>query len=1257
MKTTTSIFLAALAVECAFATAYTWTGGGTPNDDGSLNWSDGANWGVATAAFPGQTAAGKASTGDTVTFPVGVSTNVRINVSTTITTFTLSATNLVITSDGGRVLTLKGNLTPNAESSLTLDGASIVATASSTTLAKDASLRLLNGATLSLKAMRMNVNTTGYSATAYIGGRSILSIVDTGTCICLGGDAILILDDATLTCRGHVYVNDTSGTGGGRIVCMGAHPLMTVSGSNFRSENNASRTRGADFDFLVPAGGFPEAPIQHLSSSQAFLNGADKCTVPMRFNILPESPAIADGAAIDVPLVSSALAMTPSKMTLGDLYCGVIQMTLDNSKKSIRVHIANPSRKLSVVVEPAFAEGLQFPSSGFEELDAGTNITLSAVQVVTPYGTATPRGFRLYDVDANTGARSEVAGSPFLGATQVYTHTNNWREVRWLWDWTGQGDIFVSTLGDDTNDGHSWDSAKLTPGGALSAAADNSLILFGNGKFNVSSQISLARPLTMASLNGRDNTMFYGHFAARMVSMSHDSATMRGITLASDYAEGTYGGLTISKGTFVDGAIKNFYTGLSKTSGSAINMSGGLVTNCVLRNNYLKTSGGSNCGATIYMTGGKLLNCEVVGNSGSGGGTAARGGTINISGGTVRNCLVAQNNIPERTCGIYATGGTVENCTIVSNRCLSSTASGGLYVAGATFRNCIVYGNRNSNGICDHFLGTGYTFENCCCPDELPGTGNIVTPPEFVDELAGDYRLASGPCIDGGIGSDWMNGAVDLDGKARVIGDAVDIGCYEYSPSALVASIVPSVTYGVESATVDFSVAAKGTNTTGLVCSWAFEDGETFDIVDGTSNVVSHTYSSPGRYSVRLVVRNSAGEIADVVETGLISISPSVVYVAYNSGNPVFPYGSPETAAVHMEDAMDIAGDGVLVRVAAGTNIVPAKIIVLTSTRIVGEGPEKTFFTTAGGSHPVFSLGNPGAVLSSLTVYGSQLGGVFIRDGGTVTNCVIRDNSYNAGAGGAGIQMYNTATVVDSIIKNNYVHVSAGTTRRGGGIYADGSHCLIERCAVIGNSIGSGSAAKPGTGILISGAVVVRDCLVARNYNVTGDTGAYAAVAVASGSAVIENCTIVSNTVTAASGGVSGLYVDSTAAATIRNCIVTDNMTGHSISNIFASVGSKVYATYDHVLTDAPYAAKLNANITAGKHRGGGNFGADPRFRNVAIGDYRLRFNSPAVNAGSFREWMANSIDLDGKPRIYGKAVDIGCYEVQTSAASVLMVQ
>ena len=76
-----ALFVSAGAV---YATSYTWCGRGETNADGSLNWEDSANWlkdgtTALTAGYPGQTAAGAASTSDYAVFPANYEAYVRVN--------------------------------------------------------------------------------------------------------------------------------------------------------------------------------------------------------------------------------------------------------------------------------------------------------------------------------------------------------------------------------------------------------------------------------------------------------------------------------------------------------------------------------------------------------------------------------------------------------------------------------------------------------------------------------------------------------------------------------------------------------------------------------------------------------------------------------------------------------------------------------------------------------------------------------------------------------------------------------------------------------------------------------------------------------------------------------------------------------------------------------------------------------------------------------------------------------------------------
>jgi hypothetical protein len=349
----------------------------------------------------------------------------------------------------------------------------------------------------------------------------------------------------------------------------------------------------------------------------------------------------------------------------------------------------------------------------------------------------------------------------------------------------------------------------------------------------------------------------------------------------------------------------------------------------------------------------------------------------------------------------------------------------------------------------------------------------------------------------------------------------------------------------------------------------------------------------------------------------------AVLYVDVNSASPTPPYASWSSAAATIQDAVDaaVAGDQILVtngvyqtggRPGSG-RVVVDKAVAVQSVN----GPQFTIID-GGGTVRCVSLTDATSLIGFTITNGfagsSDVGGGVgfdtqpLTSGAVVSRCVIVGNSAGTGGGAAGLKsMGGPAFLFVGTLEHCTLSSNAAIHPFMPGPQPDGSgggaiNCKLHCCTLIGNS-----AVRDGGG---AASCILDNCLLRDN------SSAFAAGGGAAYSD-LNNCTLVRNTAPGPGGAFS---------CWLKNCLLYDNISPGGAANYAASYSMDYCCT-----TPAP-------------EMGLGHITNAPIFVAPATGNFRLRPNSPCVNAGH-NDYVASPVDLEGKERIVGGTVDMGAYE------------
>ena len=368
---------------------------------------------------------------------------------------------------------------------------------------------------------------------------------------------------------------------------------------------------------------------------------------------------------------------------------------------------------------------------------------------------------------------------------------------------------YVSLCGGHVPPFTNWIDAATNIQAAIDVASEGDTVLVTNGVYDsggvpalgsIFNRIAVTNAVRVCSVNGARFTVIRGQAAP-------------GGGCGSGAVRCAY----VANGSMLSGfTLTNGYTGTSASHYDRPQCSGGgvlcestndIVSECVISGNQACWFGGG-------CSRGLIDHCQIFSNY------AIYGG--GVEGNIAQNSLIYGNTA---AVGGGASGAELLNCTIVGN---SANWGGGFYYC--SLINCILYFNMADDypNWYPSIEGAVSMMVSCCTTPTPPWEGNITNDPQFVSALAGNHHLQSGsPCIDAGTNQAWMASADDLEGNSRIVGNAVDIGCYEMPSVAPQKTLILWNKLGSEYEVTHSEIGPNG-NIVGMINYLPAHDGNGF---------------------------------------------------------------------------------------------------------------------------------------------------------------------------------------------------------------------------------------------------------------------------------------------------------------------------------------------------------------------------------------------------------------------------------------------
>ncbi len=259
-------------------------------------------------------------------------------------------------------------------------------------------------------------------------------------------------------------------------------------------------------------------------------------------------------------------------------------------------------------------------------------------------------------------------------------------------------DYYVAPSGNDANDGLSAETAFATVDKAITSAANDTDVIH------------------VAAGNYWTTTQWGPNLKAKLIGTgtSRDDVVIQ--------ADGAYRTLRMAAGSWIENVTVVGNTDISQADkGGAIEMSGGTVTNCVLRDGKTYGNGDKYSGGNLYVNAAAALvvDCLISGGEGKN-----HGGNVCLVNGTIRACTISggitYDDGEKYGANIWMSGGLVDSCTVSGG---DGYEGGEIYMTGGMVTNCTILANGVTRGSGGGVYMTGGTVTDCF----IDGTGGTMS--------------------------------------------------------------------------------------------------------------------------------------------------------------------------------------------------------------------------------------------------------------------------------------------------------------------------------------------------------------------------------------------------------------------------------------------------------------------------------------------------------------------------------------------------